>query len=120
MISYVKHFQIRLGQVSNTQWSETEQKIAKTAFDKAYQREIEALLELVREKSSTITQLEDLWHLHDFLSARRHDIDGKYDYEYSMLVFVFARLVKEQWLHLDELQGLSPDKLAKVAALSHM
>jgi hypothetical protein len=61
-----------------------------------------------------------MWHLHDFLSARRHEVDGKYDYRYSMLIFIFARLVKEGWLHLNELEGLDKSKIAKIAALSRM
>jgi hypothetical protein len=107
-------------QVSEVDWSKTEQKVAKEAFEKAYEREIAALIQEVRAQASAIAELDDMWRLHDFLSARRHDIDGKYDYSYSALLFIFARLVKEGWLHLDELKGLQIDKLSKVAALSRM
>lgn len=107
-------------QVSDAEWSTTEQKIAQEAFDKAYQREINTLIKEVREQANAIAELEDMWHLHDFLSARRHEIDGKYDYRYSVLVFIFARLVKEGWLHLNELEGLDKTKIAKIAALSRM
>jgi Photoprotection regulator fluorescence recovery protein len=107
-------------QVSEAEWSKIEQKIAQEAFERAYQREIKALIEQVRERASAIAELEDMWHLHDFLSARRHEVDGKYDYTYSMLVFIFARLVKEGWLHLNELEGLDKSKIAKIAALSRM
>ena len=107
-------------QVSNAEWSQTEQTIAQTAFNRAYEREINTLIKEVHEKASAIVELNDVWQLHDFLSARRHEIDGKYDYRYSGLVFVFARLVKEGWLHLNELEGLDKDKLIKVAALARM
>lgn len=107
-------------QVSDTEWSTIEQTIAKEAFEKAYQREIKALIEQVRERASAIAEIEDMWHLHDFLSARRHEVDGKYDYRDSMLVFIFASLVKEGWLHLNELEGLDRSKIAKIAALSRM
>ncbi|OKH54050.1 hypothetical protein DSM106972_085730 [Dulcicalothrix desertica PCC 7102] len=107
-------------QATDTQWSQTEQEVAKAAFDKAYEREINALAKEVHKIADGITQLDDIWVLHDFLSARRHDIDGKYDYRYSVLVFVFARLLKEGWLNLEELEGLAPDKLKKVSALSRM
>ncbi|MBW4598128.1 MAG: hypothetical protein KME29_00570 [Calothrix sp. FI2-JRJ7] len=107
-------------QATDTQWSQTEQEVAKAAFDKAYEREINALAKEVHKIADAITQLDDIWVLHDFLSARRHDIDGKYDYRYSVLVFVFARLLKEGWLNLEELEGLAPDKLKKVSALSRM
>ncbi len=107
-------------QVSETSWSETEKKIAREAFERAYERETNALIEKVREKASAIAELDDVWGLHDFLSAKRHDIDGKYDYRYSVLIFVLAGLLKEGWLQLDELKGLEQEKLAKVAAMSRM
>ncbi|NJO39400.1 MAG: hypothetical protein HC769_26510 [Cyanobacteria bacterium CRU_2_1] len=107
-------------QVSDVEWSKTEKEIAQAAFEKAYEREIQTVVKEVCKRASSIAQPDDMWQLHDFLSARRHEIDGKYDYRYSVLIFVFARLVKEGWLHLDELEGLSTDKLTKVAALTRM
>ncbi|MEM7553141.1 MAG: hypothetical protein AAF378_03420 [Cyanobacteria bacterium P01_A01_bin.84] len=107
-------------QVSDIGWSETEKKIAHKAFEKAYEREINALIAEVRTQASNINQIEQMWCLHDFLSARRHDIDGKYDYQYSSLIFVFARLLKEKWLNLDDLEGLDKAKLTKIAVLTRM
>ncbi|MEQ9355871.1 hypothetical protein [Coleofasciculus chthonoplastes] len=107
-------------QVNEIIWSEVEQQIAKDAFEKAYQRETNALITQVREYASEITELDQVWRLHDFLSARRHDIDGKYDYDYSALLFLFARLVKEEWLKLEDLSGLDQSKLAKINALAQM
>ncbi|MDF5715060.1 MAG: hypothetical protein PUP93_14555 [Rhizonema sp. NSF051] len=107
-------------QASEVEWTDIEKKIARTAFDKAYEREIETLLKQVQEQANKLVDVGELWRLHDFLSAKRHDIEGKYDYQYSVLLFVFAGLVKEGWLHLNELQGLDQDKLSKVAVLSRM
>jgi Photoprotection regulator fluorescence recovery protein len=70
-------------QAIDIEWSQTEQEVAKEAFDKAYEREIKALMALVQEKAGAIAKLDDMWSLHDFLSAKRHDIDGKYDYRYQ-------------------------------------
>jgi hypothetical protein len=106
--------------VSDINWSEAEKKTAGEAFQKAYDREIQTLLEEFRNKAVGISDLDDIWKLHDFLSAKRHEIDGKYDYRYSVLIFVFAKLVKEEWLSLEELQGLEKDKRAKIAALSRI
>lgn len=106
-------------EVSDIEWSTVEKQVAQEAFKKAYEREINALIQEVCQRASTITQPDDMWQLHNFLSARRHEIDGKYDYRYSVLIFVFAQLVKEGWLQLKELEGLKGDKLTKVAALSH-
>ena len=106
--------------VSDVDWSQTEKEVAQAAFSKAYRRETESLLTEVREQANTIAALEHLWQLHDFLSAKRHTLDGKYDYRYPVLVFVFAQLVKEGWLRLQDLDGLDAGKLAKIAALSRM
>ncbi len=107
-------------QASEAEWTEIEKNIARTAFNQAYKREIEALLKQVQQEVSTLVDMSDLWRLHDFLSAKRHEVEGKYDYQYSVLLFVFAGLVKEGWLHLNELEGLDKDKLSKVAVLSRM
>ncbi|MGG6265822.1 hypothetical protein ACQ4M3_31160 [Leptolyngbya sp. AN03gr2] len=107
-------------QVSEIQWSKTEKEIARSAFDRAYEREIEALIQEVVDRASTVSNQQDIWQLHDFLSARRHEIDGKYDYRYSGLIFVFARLIKENRLSIEELKGLETDKVAKISALIRM
>jgi Photoprotection regulator fluorescence recovery protein len=107
-------------QALNTDWSDTEKNVAQTAFNKAYERELGGLMQAVREGSTQIEKPEDLWRLHDLLSAKRHEIDGKYDYRYSALMFVFAGLVKEGWLTIEELDGLENNKLAKIVALSRM
>jgi hypothetical protein len=101
-------------------WSVVEQQVARTAFDKAYRREMTALLEAVRERSNSISELDDIWHLNDLLNAKRHELDGKYEYDYSGLIFVFAKLVQQGWLDIKDLEGLQPDKRAKIAALARM
>ncbi|MCU0523285.1 MAG: hypothetical protein MUF72_00505 [Elainella sp. Prado103] len=106
--------------VTNVEWSSVEKQIAQHAFETAYQREIEALIQEVRDRASSLCELEDMWRLHDFLSARRHEIDGKYDNRDTVRIFVCAQLVKEGWLHLNELEGLTPEKLTKVLALTRM
>lgn len=105
-------------QLSAVEWTSAEQQIARAAFDKAYQRELDGLMQAVRLQAGTIVQVEDVWRLHDFLSAKRHEIDGKYDYQDASLIFVFAELVRDGLLHLDELAGLDAVKLTKIAALA--
>ena len=90
------------------------------ALQKAYQREISALISQVRDRAKTISELEDLWYLHDLLSTKRYEIDGKYAYNDSTLVFDFARLVQEGWLNIDDLKGLQPETLSKISALTRM
>ncbi|MGA0200023.1 MAG: hypothetical protein ACO3NK_13080 [Prochlorotrichaceae cyanobacterium] len=106
--------------VITLEWSAQEEKIARHAFDAAYRRELHGILEQVRQVAATIASPDDLWQLHDFLSAKRHEMDGKYDYRSSMLVFVFADLIKGGWMSLDELKGIDEQKLSKISALTRM
>ena len=61
-----------------------------------------------------VKNMEDdfaIWELHDYLSEKRREIDRKYDYRYSVLLMVFARLVNEGWLTEDDLSGIGREKL---------
>lgn len=107
-------------QAGETQWSVQEREIVKTALQVARKRETDILVKYVREQAGTIANVEDIWQLHDFLSARRHYIDGKYDERESGILFVLSELVKEGWLEMGELDGLDPVKLAKVSALTRV
>jgi hypothetical protein len=107
-------------QAINTEWTTAEEEVAKKAFDMAYKREIGALIDSVRYRASSLAEIEEMWRLHDFLSVKRHEVDGRYDYRLSTIVFVFAGLVKDGWLSLNELEGLNADKIAKIAALTCM
>jgi hypothetical protein len=105
-------------QVSKIQWSTLESKVAKQALKIARHREVDTLISEVRNKAGELAAADDLWNLHDFLSAQRHYIDGKYDDDETGLVFVLARLVKEGWLAIEELDGLDDERLAKITALA--
>ncbi|MEM1369846.1 MAG: hypothetical protein AAGG02_17945 [Cyanobacteria bacterium P01_H01_bin.15] len=102
------------------EWSEKEKLIAQKAFALAYEREIRSIMVTVRQQSESITELDDVWRLHDYLSSKRYEIDGKYDFRDSALVFVFADLVKSGLLSVDELAGLESSKLVKISALTRM
>ena len=95
-------------------WSKREKEIARRAFDGAYRRECAAILNMGRTMASSAREPEDLWRIHEFLSEQRIVTDNKYDYRYSVLVLVFARLVREEWLSAEELAGLGEEKLEKI------
>jgi len=61
---------------------------------------------------------EDLWRIHDFLTKERRRTDEKYDYRYSVLLFVFARLLHEGWIVETDLQGLAEDKIEVIRYLN--
>lgn len=45
-----------------------------------------------------------------FLNGKTHELDQKYDFRYSVLIGVFARLIAEGWLTLEDLAGLDMAK----------
>lgn len=53
-------------------------------------------------------------YIHDFLTEKRNEVDEKYDYRYSVLILVFARLLREGWIELDDLKGLDENKITKI------
>jgi len=99
-------------------WSESEQHIARQAFEHAYQRTIERLIADLQEKTRDLNSAEAIWQLHDFLSIERHTIEGRFSFRAEGILFVFASFVKDNLLQIDELAGLDADKLAKVSAMS--
>jgi hypothetical protein len=99
-------------------WSESEQAIAKDAIDRAYGRAITHLISSVKRRSESLTTAEAVWDLHDFLSIERHTIEGRFDFRLDGILFVFASLVKDDLLLIEELEGLTADKLSKIAAMS--
>ena len=95
-------------------WSKSEKAIARKAFDAALGRELHEVIQEVKKMASQIQQSSDLWDLESYLTQRRKEIDGKYDYRYSRLTHVFGRLLHENRLREEELRGLREDKLEAI------
>ncbi len=105
---------------TETEWSELEQQVARRAFDRAYENEISTLVRVIREQTHSISSSQDLWQIHDLLSSKRHELDGKYDYRYPALIWVFAELVRDGWIEIADLEGLDRAKLSKISAIARM
>ncbi|MFN9628695.1 MAG: hypothetical protein ACK59A_00470 [Cyanobacteriota bacterium] len=99
-------------------WTPQEQAIAREAFDRAHDRAVTDLIAKVKGHASGVGSVDGLWQLHDFLSTQRHDMEGRFDFRLEGILFVFASFVKDGLLAVDELDGLEPDKLAKIKAMS--
>ena len=99
------------------QWSKGEKQIAQRAFRQALAREADEIVQRVRRQAAAITELEDAWRLEDYLREVRKELAQKYDYRYSVLLYVFANLIEEGWLSLDELAGLGEDKLTPLTQM---
>ena len=63
-----------------------------------------------KRRATQIKEPGDLWELERYLTQRRKEIDGKYDFRSSRLTRVFGRLLFERRLTDGELRGLSEDK----------
>lgn len=102
------------------EWTDQEQQVARRAFDKAHSRAAIGIIRAVQAHASRMDSVEECWKLHDFLSIQRHEIEGRFDFRLPGLLFVFASLVKDGLLQLEELEGLERDKLNKITAMSRM
>ena len=90
-------------------WSKSQKKHARELFDLALEREYKALIEeinLVKVESR-----DEVWELRERLNRKAKEMDRKYDYRYSQLIFVFAQLLREGYLTEDELSVLGEEKL---------
>src|ERR1039457_801309 len=92
-------------------WSSTERAIARRCFERALRQELDAAIQSTKEMAAKIRQPSELWELEHHLTQLRKEIDRKYEYKYSKLVFVFADLVREGKLDPEDLRGLSEEKL---------
>jgi hypothetical protein len=92
-------------------WSAHERKVARSAFEAALSRE---LAEVRREIESILRSSGDpteIWRVRDYLNEKAREIDHKYDFRYSVLIGVFAQLIAEGWLAIEELAGMDSEKL---------
>jgi hypothetical protein len=95
----------------NLAWSGAEKKSARVAFDAALERERSAVRREVEAILQRSPDSSEIWSVRDYLNEKAREIDAKYDYRYSVLIGVFARLVAERWLSISELSGLAREKL---------
>jgi hypothetical protein len=95
---------------NDLKWSPSEKKVARSAFDAALELALAKVMAEFKEKANAATTPSDMWETEDYLRQQRREIDETFDYRYSQLPFVFARLIRQG--HLDEslLAGLSEEK----------
>ena len=102
--------------MNDLKWSQTEKAVARKAFNQAVERELEAIIHKTKQMASSIESPSQLWELEDYLSKSRKTLDEKYDYRYSVLPLVFAKLIRQRRLRWEDLHGLGEDKLRYVRA----
>lgn len=98
-------------------WSREEKIIARKAFDAALRRELAGVIGKAEKMAARIEQPSELWDLEIYLTKRRKEIDRRYDYRYSVLIFVFADLIRHGQLREEELRGLGQEKIDSILGL---
>ena len=95
----------------DVKWSPSEKKIARRVFDTALESALAKVMAEFKRKANAASTPSEMWEIEDYLRQQRREIDELFDYRYSQLPLVFARLIREA--HLDEslLAGLSEEKL---------
>ena len=92
-------------------WTDREKKIARRVFESAVSEELNSTIADFKARAAAVSEPEDMWALEHYLRERRRDIDRKYDYRYSQLIWVFGQLLREGRIREEQLAGLSEEKL---------
>jgi len=95
-------------------WAPTEKKLARIAFDKAFERQCAAITQEARRMLEAVNTASDIFRVQEYLTEQRRIVDRLYDYRYSRLLDVFGRLLSDGWLREGDLNGLQPEKIAKI------
>ena len=103
--------------MNRDKWTKKEKTVARRAFENSYRKECGEIINKMREIANNAGETDDIWRLYDFLDEKREEINIKYDYRYSVLILVFARLLKEGWITVNDLEGLKEDKIDRIRHL---
>lgn len=95
-------------------WSDSEKKIARSAYEAARQAVLARTLAEFKAKAAAATDIDDMWSIVDESRQRRQELEELLDYRYSQLPLVFARLILEGYLDERQLAGLAEDKLEEI------
>jgi len=90
-------------------WSKSEKMNARKLFDSAREREYRVLMDEIN--ALHLSSPDEVWELKERLNEKAKEMDERYDYRYSRLIYVFAQLVHAGYLSLEELEVLKEDKV---------
>jgi len=81
-----------LNSCSRVRWGGTTG--CRQTFELAREREAKLLLETAQQHSASAGDLDAIWRLHAYLSARRFEHEGKYVFDLDDTLFLFAGIIK--------------------------
>ena len=91
-------------------WSPSEKKIARTVFDASLELALAKVMVEFKSKANAASTPSEMWEIESYLRRERGKIEEMFDYRYSQLPLVFARLIREGYLDQAQLAGLSQEK----------
>ncbi len=94
--------------------SSAEKALARRVFDAALESELSEVMTAFKAKASAVTAPSAMWELEEYLREKRRELNDKYDYRYSQLIWVFGRLIREGRIREEHLAGLSEEKLSHI------
>jgi hypothetical protein len=100
--------------ISRDEWSNSEKKIARRAFEAALDVALAGILAEFKRRAVAVTTSDQMWDMADYLRQQRRQIEDTFDYRYSQLLYVFALLMFNGYLDEAQLAGLSDDKLNEI------
>jgi hypothetical protein len=95
-------------------WSASEKKLAHRVFEAALTAELAEIMADFKARAVSVTEPQEMWPLQEYLARKQREIERKYDYRYSQLLLVFARLLREGRIQEAQLTGLLEEKLAYI------
>ena len=96
------------------------EKVARKVFDQAYRRQCAVIGANVKQMIADPDNPGVIRRIHDYLSDQRRTTDQQYDYRYSVLIMVFAGLLRGGWLKEADLEGLREDKIAMIKEFANL
>lgn len=99
-------------------WTQAEKKAARGLFDVALEREMTDYITRFKTSAAAIETPDALWSLVRESEQKRREIDERYDLRYSVLVFVFAGLLRRGVIGEAELTSLGEHKARVIAELA--
>jgi Photoprotection regulator fluorescence recovery protein len=97
--------------VHDLRWSPPEKKVARRAFEAALESALAKVMTEFKRRAEAATTPAEMWETESYLRQQRRQIDETFDYRYSQLPLVFARLIHAGHLDENRLGGLSEEKL---------
>ena len=98
----------------NLKWSDSEKKVSRHVFEIALEAELAEVMAEFKSKAAATRTPEDMWAVQSYLAQKQREIDNKYDYRYSQLIVVFSTLIREGRINVEQLRGLSEEKLSYI------